>query len=111
MLGFVYQLRDDLLGVFGSPSALGKPVDGDLREGKRTLLVAYAEGSDAWEDVRHLFGRRSLDADDAARLREALIVSRARSRVELQLSRHCEQTCRRIETAALPETLAAELWG
>lgn len=109
MLGFVYQLRDDILGVFGSPVALGKPVDGDLREGKRTLLIAYAEGSEEWEAVRHLFGRRSLDAADADRLREALTASGARFRAELRLSRQCEKTCARIEGAGLPETLRTEL--
>lgn len=109
MLGLVYQLRDDILGVFGSPAALGKPVDGDLREGKRTLLIAYAEGSDEWEAVRHLFGRRSLDADDAERLRDALTESGARFRAELLLSRRCEKACARIGESGLPEALKDEL--
>ncbi|MCH4250411.1 MAG: polyprenyl synthetase family protein [Microbacteriaceae bacterium] len=39
-LGLAFQLRDDILGVFGDPQATGKPAGDDLREGKRTLLVA-----------------------------------------------------------------------
>ena len=39
-LGMAFQLRDDILGVFGDPAVTGKPAGDDLREGKRTVLVA-----------------------------------------------------------------------
>lgn len=41
-LGEAFQLRDDVLGVFGDPDATGKPAGDDLREGKRTVLIARA---------------------------------------------------------------------
>jgi geranylgeranyl diphosphate synthase, type I len=41
-LGIAFQLRDDILGVFGDPARTGKPVIDDLREGKRTLMLAIA---------------------------------------------------------------------
>jgi geranylgeranyl diphosphate synthase type I len=41
-LGEAFQLRDDVLGVFGDPAQTGKPAGDDLREGKRTYLVASA---------------------------------------------------------------------
>lgn len=40
-LGGAFQLRDDLLGVFGDPETTSKPAGGDLREGKRTVLIAH----------------------------------------------------------------------
>lgn len=109
MLGFIYQLRDDLLGVFGNPHELGKSVDGDLREGKRTLLIAHAEGTEEWQGVEHLFGRRSLDADDAQRLRDALTSSGARFRTELLLTTHCQKTRSRIQASRLPAVLIEQL--
>lgn len=41
-IGVAYQLRDDLLGVFGDPEVTGKPAGDDLREGKRTVMLARA---------------------------------------------------------------------
>ena len=53
-LGIAYQLRDDLLGVFGDPSVTGKPAGDDLREGKRTVLIATARESLPPSSVRLL---------------------------------------------------------
>ncbi|CAB4865473.1 unannotated protein [freshwater metagenome] len=39
-LGEAFQLRDDLLGIFGDPQTTGKPAGDDIREGKRTVLMA-----------------------------------------------------------------------
>lgn len=41
-VGVAFQLRDDMLGVFGDPEVTGKPAGDDLREGKRTVLLALA---------------------------------------------------------------------
>ena len=50
-LGEAFQLRDDLLGVFGDPEATGKPAGDDLTEGKRTVLVALALDALSPEDA------------------------------------------------------------
>jgi geranylgeranyl diphosphate synthase type I len=58
-LGLVFQIRDDELGLFGSPGTTGKPVGSDVREGKRTLhaagLLSRAAGADA-ERLAAIFG-------------------------------------------------------
>jgi len=42
LVGIAFQVRDDVLGVFGDPRVTGKPVYSDLRRGKKTVLVLYA---------------------------------------------------------------------
>lgn len=109
LLGFIYQLRDDVLGVFGQGELIGKSVHSDLREGKRTLLISYAQEYPLWQDVRHLFGDRSLDAAGAEQLREAVTLSGARGRVEETLASARAKACSLIERSTLPEELRVEL--
>lgn len=52
--GVAFQLRDDILGVFGDPSETGKSADSDLRQGKRTLLVLKALKHPAVKKIRDL---------------------------------------------------------
>jgi len=65
-LGLIFQIKDDELGLFGSPKATGKPVGSDIRQGKKTLhalrLFDRASGPDR-ERLERAFGR--ADAPDA----------------------------------------------
>jgi geranylgeranyl diphosphate synthase type I len=88
-LGEAFQLRDDVLGVFGDPAQTGKPAGDDLREGKRTYLVAAALES-ATEIQRAVLARRlgdpALDASGVARLREIILDSGALARTERRIA-------------------------
>jgi geranylgeranyl diphosphate synthase, type I len=84
-LGEAFQLRDDLLGVFGDPAQTGKPAGDDLREGKRTVLVATAlERADKAQAsvVRRLLGDPDLSAAGVDELRGIFIGTGARDAVE-----------------------------
>jgi len=61
-LGEAFQLRDDVLGVFGSPEVTGKPAGDDLREGKRTVLIAFTYELASAADLE-LFDLRLGQAD------------------------------------------------
>jgi geranylgeranyl diphosphate synthase type I len=87
-LGEAFQLRDDLLGVFGDPSRTGKPAGDDLREGKRTLLVALAARSADAQQMAILragIGDRTLSDAGVAELRSLLAATGAREAVEARI--------------------------
>jgi geranylgeranyl diphosphate synthase, type I len=74
-LGEAFQLRDDVLGVFGDTAVMGKDAESDLREGKRTVLIAKARAMGEPKDVEFLdahLGRADLSAAEVERLRDVL---------------------------------------
>ena len=88
-LGEAFQLRDDLLGVYGDPAVTGKPAGDDLREGKRTLLVAEALATCSDADARLLdeqLGAPGLGRPEVEALRSAITRSGAPDRVEARIT-------------------------
>lgn len=108
-LGVAFQLRDDVLGVFGTAPVTGKSVVGDLREGKETLLIAFAREHGTWGAVADDFGRPELDEAGATRLRSVIESSGARHRVERLIDERCDDAVAAIERAGLPPRLASSL--
>lgn len=84
-LGEAFQLRDDVLGVFGEERLTGKPSGDDIREGKRTLLMARAlhKADPQQTDVlRHHLGRPHLDAAGIRAVQDVLRETGALGAVE-----------------------------
>ncbi|GIJ49858.1 geranylgeranyl pyrophosphate synthase [Virgisporangium aliadipatigenens] len=109
-LGEAFQLRDDVLGVFGDPAVTGKPAGDDLREGKRTYLVAAAmeaiDGTDRKDLERHL-GDPDLDAAGVDRLRGIIDGSGALARTEARIADLTANALAALDTATLePEAKA-----
>lgn len=105
-LGRAFQFRDDLLGVFGKPEVTGKPVGDDLREGKRTVLIAhaYAGASPAGQQrLAQLLGDPHLDVDGIASLQEVIVAAGAHEAVELMISEGYDDAMTALDGADITE--------
>jgi geranylgeranyl diphosphate synthase type I len=84
-VGEAFQLRDELLGVFGDPALTGKSASDDLREGKPTLLIAHtverATGAQQ-KRIRRLHGNPALDEEGAEELRHIIRATGALAAIE-----------------------------
>ena len=111
-LGEAFQLRDDVLGVFGDPAVTGKSADDDLREGKQTLLVALAEerADDAGRALlRDLLGNADAGPEDFDALRRLLETTGAYARVEARISEQTAVARAAIQAAPLTDDARAAL--
>ncbi|MBD3940721.1 polyprenyl synthetase family protein [Microbacterium sp. NEAU-LLC] len=111
-LGMAFQLRDDVLGVFGDERATGKPSGDDLREGKRTVLIAYTrEALDpgARRRLDELVGDPGLDAGQIAALQQTITDSGALERVERLIADYAAEADQALSGARLGESAVGEL--
>jgi geranylgeranyl diphosphate synthase type I len=111
-LGVAFQLRDDLLGVFGDPSVTGKPAGDDLREGKRTVLVTLARQKLPASAARlfdELLGDDDLDEQQIAVLQTAVRDSGAVEQVERIIAHNVATATAALVDAPLARSARDEL--
>jgi geranylgeranyl diphosphate synthase, type I len=111
-LGVAFQLRDDLLGVFGDPTVTGKPAGDDLREGKRTVLIALARRALPGSAVRlidELLGDPELSDHQIATLQATIRDSGAVETVESMIERSVREAAAALEDAPLSRAARSEL--
>ena len=101
-VGEAFQLRDDVLGVFGHPARTGKPAGDDIREGKRTVLLAYAyarSGKDRVAALERLVGDPALGPEGLAQVRGMLVESGALAEVEQLIVDRVETALQALDRA------------
>ncbi|SDH11891.1 geranylgeranyl diphosphate synthase, type I [Lentzea fradiae] len=107
-IGVAFQLRDDLLGVFGDPEVTGKPAGDDLAEGKRTLLVAL--GMQFGADILDIaLGKPDLDLDTVEEVRRALVKVGAVDAVEERIEELTKSALAALDAAPVAEPAATKL--
>jgi geranylgeranyl diphosphate synthase type I len=103
-LGEAFQLRDDMLGIFGDPEVTGKPAGDDLREGKRTVLIAMTlaalDEAGKSELLAHL-GKQEISPEKIEELRALIISSGAVQEVENLIEKLTNQSLTAIEDPSI----------
>jgi geranylgeranyl diphosphate synthase type I len=113
-IGVAFQLRDDLIGVFGDSSATGKPVGEDLREGKRTPLMAIALSRAQGKPVAQRLLRRCLESGSVSErtvsdARDLLVELGAVTAVEDHIEKLAGSGLAALERAAIDDEARGEL--
>src|SRR5690606_12691014 len=111
-LGIAFQMRDDVLGVFGAPEESGKPAADDLREAKRSVLVAEtlrrAEPAGAGQ-FRRLLGDPGLGAEEVAWMRSVIVDSGALEACEARITDYVADATRALEDDAIADDARSAL--
>ncbi|WP_422780685.1 polyprenyl synthetase family protein [Plantibacter sp. Mn2098] len=113
-LGIAFQLRDDLLGVYGDPAVTGKPSGDDLREGKRTILIALTREAlqpGARNILDELLGDPDLDDDQIGLLQATIRDSGAVDKVEKLIQDHVAKSLTALGEAPINDDARAHLRG
>jgi geranylgeranyl diphosphate synthase type I len=102
-LGVAFQMRDDVMGAFGDAVVTGKPVGGDLREGKPTPLMARAveAATPAQAEVLDLVGTQHLSDHDVARVQQVIIDTGALADLETTITRLTDEAVAAIHLAPI----------
>lgn len=101
-LGEAFQLRDDVLGIFGDPIETGKPAGDDLREGKRTVLMAKAvelANPAQRESLLNYLGKSDLSVADVTTAQQIIIETGALAAIEkiiIELSESAAQAISKV---------------
>ena len=110
-VGVAFQLRDDLLGVFGDEQETGKPVGDDLREGKPTSLVAAAfERADQGQlEVLQLIGSDDLTDSNISDIQNVIIETEAERVIEEEIRDLTDSALNELESASLDAKASSAL--
>lgn len=112
LLGEAFQLRDDLIGMFGAPALTGKESLDDARKGKPTALIAVARNqADPRQRARLdlLYGAEWLDLDGLVELRDVVGATGAPAVIERMIGERHADAVRALRTAGLQPSALAEL--
>lgn len=110
-LGEAFQMRDDVMGAFGDAAVTGKPVGGDLREGKPTPLLAraYVAADAAQREVLDGVGTPTMDDAEVHRIQQVIVETGALTALEAEIERRVGAAVAALADPAIDRAAVGEL--
>ncbi len=110
-LGDAFQMRDDVMGAFGDEAVTGKPVGGDLIEGKPTPLLARAtrRATAAQLEVLQLVGDPDMDVAAVRRVQDVIVETGALDELEAHIATLTDTAVASLDAAPITEHVKTEL--
>ena len=111
-LGYVFQIRDDYLGVWGDEGTTGKPVGADIRRKKNSFPVVCAMSQSSGRDqqlLKELYGKADLDDGDVAQVLEVMEGSRVKERAMSIASEHSDRAIQALSDVEIAPTIRQDI--
>jgi geranylgeranyl diphosphate synthase type I len=111
-LGFVFQIRDDILGVWGEEEKTGKPVGADIRRKKNSFPVVHAMSHAKDTDaalLKETYGKEVLDDQDVVRVLQVMERAGTRDQAQALAQRHCSDALAALEGLPLDSQARQEI--
>jgi geranylgeranyl diphosphate synthase type I len=113
-LGYVFQIRDDYLGVWGDEDSTGKPVGADIRRKKNSFPVVYAMSNAGGRDREFLaetYKKDHLTDNDVATVLDIMERANVKDHAQRLAEHHCENALKALEGVELAQGIRRELEG
>ena len=111
-LGQVFQIRDDLLGIWGKEELTGKPVGGDILRRKKSFPVVYAlnVASKSEKEVIHsAYTKEVVSEDDAAEVLNVMEQLNVMDSAQDMAEQRCQEALRALDSAELAPSVVADM--
>lgn len=100
-LGRAFQIKDDILGMFGDENKIGKSVMSDLQEGKKTILIWYAYNNSDKNNrlfIKRILSKENINNRDLHKMRKIIEKSGALKNAKNEITSYLKRAVGLIES-------------
>ena len=97
-IGLAFQIKDDILGVYGDDKYIGKSTNSDIEEYKQTILYSYAINTNYKDELLKYYGKTNLTNEEITKVKEIFEKSKAKSYAENLMNKLFKSSLNKLNT-------------